>query len=221
MSGSAWRRAAAGMEGSGRGEAAGPAGGARPCPALCSAAGAAAAGLEREGGAGAGRGAHRKKHKKHKKKHKKRHHREGPAAEMAPPGPAKPQLKLKIRLGGQVLGTKRYGTAPHPRGDLGSRRWAGHGWAQPAVPGQGVPQALPFLTARCGGVGVGLTGRPPGVGSFIGGVWPASGAKVQASNLSGTWETHWQSVQLSKQTCSSACSSGASLGDRICAVEAC
>ncbi|KAJ6658523.1 hypothetical protein lerEdw1_019910 [Lerista edwardsae] len=96
---SAWRRAAlgGGMEGAGRGAA-------------------AAAGLERERErereqreweAGAARAAHRKKHKKHKKKHKRRHHREGHvAAELGAPGPPKPQLKLKIKLGGQVLGTK-------------------------------------------------------------------------------------------------------------------
>ena len=52
-----------------------------------------------------GHGVHKKKHKKHKKKHKKKHHQEeepGPTQ----PSPAKPQLKLKIKLGGQVLGTK-------------------------------------------------------------------------------------------------------------------
>ncbi|XP_063781746.1 INO80 complex subunit B isoform X2 [Pseudophryne corroboree] len=59
-------------------------------------------------------GVHRKKHKKHKK-HKKKHHqdvgvpagysqrRHPDAAEKAL---HKPQLKLKIKLGGQVLGTK-------------------------------------------------------------------------------------------------------------------
>uniref|UniRef100_A0A8B9UBC3 INO80 complex subunit B-like conserved region domain-containing protein n=1 Tax=Anas zonorhyncha TaxID=75864 RepID=A0A8B9UBC3_9AVES len=51
-----------------------------------------------------------KKHKKHKKKHKKKHHHEPgpPALEPAEPGAAlrKPQLKLKIKLGGQILGTK-------------------------------------------------------------------------------------------------------------------
>lgn len=52
-----------------------------------------------------GHGVHKKKHKKHKKKHKKKHHQEeeaGPTLQA----PAKPQLKLKIKLGGQVLGTK-------------------------------------------------------------------------------------------------------------------
>nr|XP_004668320.2 INO80 complex subunit B [Jaculus jaculus] len=52
-----------------------------------------------------GHGVHKKKHKKHKKKHKKKHHQDeeaGPTQQT----PAKPQLKLKIKLGGQVLGTK-------------------------------------------------------------------------------------------------------------------
>ncbi|XP_032080457.1 INO80 complex subunit B [Thamnophis elegans] len=53
----------------------------------------------------AAHGAHKKKHKKHKKKHKKRHHREEPGLEPAAALP-KPQLKLKIKLGGQILGTK-------------------------------------------------------------------------------------------------------------------
>ncbi|XP_071987835.1 INO80 complex subunit B [Engystomops pustulosus] len=47
---------------------------------------------------------HKKKHKKHKK-HKKKHHQEGgppPHSRSA----LKPQLRLKIKLGGQVLGTK-------------------------------------------------------------------------------------------------------------------
>ncbi|XP_053560376.1 INO80 complex subunit B isoform X2 [Bombina bombina] len=61
-----------------------------------------------------GHGIHKKKHKKHKK-HKKKHHQDVAgmfpestpksqhrAAESTP----KPQLKLKIKLGGQVLGTK-------------------------------------------------------------------------------------------------------------------
>lgn len=52
-------------------------------------------------------GVHKKKHKKHKKKHKKKHHQEEEAGQTQ--APAKPQLKLKIKLGGQVLGTKRYG----------------------------------------------------------------------------------------------------------------
>lgn len=49
-------------------------------------------------------GVHKKKHKKHKKKHKKKHHQEEEAGQTQ--APAKPQLKLKIKLGGQVLGTK-------------------------------------------------------------------------------------------------------------------
>uniref|UniRef100_A0A8C5YWC0 INO80 complex subunit B n=1 Tax=Marmota marmota marmota TaxID=9994 RepID=A0A8C5YWC0_MARMA len=52
-----------------------------------------------------GHGVHKKKHKKHKKKHKKKHHQEEEAGPTQP-SPAKPQLKLKIKLGGQVLGTK-------------------------------------------------------------------------------------------------------------------
>ncbi|XP_053884872.1 INO80 complex subunit B [Malaclemys terrapin pileata] len=59
-----------------------------------------------------GHGSHKKKHKKHKKKHKKRHHHENVGAsfssetlESSPLLP-KPQLKLKIKLGGQILGTK-------------------------------------------------------------------------------------------------------------------
>uniref|UniRef100_A0A8C5QWT0 INO80 complex subunit B-like conserved region domain-containing protein n=1 Tax=Leptobrachium leishanense TaxID=445787 RepID=A0A8C5QWT0_9ANUR len=71
-------------------------------------------------------GNHKKKHKKHKK-HKKKHHQEGAGLtlhgdtskqqhrhpESSPKtahkqheSPPKPQLKLKIKLGGQVLGTK-------------------------------------------------------------------------------------------------------------------
>ncbi|KAM6220466.1 INO80 complex subunit B [Rhynchocyon petersi] len=56
-----------------------------------------------------GHSVHKKKHKKHKKKHKKKHHQDeetGPAQ----PSPAKPQLKLKIKLGGQVLSTKNVPT---------------------------------------------------------------------------------------------------------------
>lgn len=53
-----------------------------------------------------GHGVHKKKHKKHKKKHKKKHYQEEEAGPTQP-SPAKPQLKLKIKLGGQVLGTKR------------------------------------------------------------------------------------------------------------------
>ncbi|XP_038600449.1 LOW QUALITY PROTEIN: INO80 complex subunit B [Tachyglossus aculeatus] len=72
--------------------------------------------------AGGHGGSHKKKHKKHKKKHKKKHHQEEVAAAAAAAGsvgpghgfpmaslgasPAKPQLKLKIKLGGQILGTK-------------------------------------------------------------------------------------------------------------------
>lgn len=58
-----------------------------------------------------GHGSHRKKHRKHKK-HKKKHHQEelshGVSSETleSDSGPAKPQLKLKIKLGGQILGTK-------------------------------------------------------------------------------------------------------------------
>uniref|UniRef100_A0A8C3C2D2 INO80 complex subunit B-like conserved region domain-containing protein n=1 Tax=Cairina moschata TaxID=8855 RepID=A0A8C3C2D2_CAIMO len=59
---------------------------------------------------GGGHGSHKKKHKKHKKKHKKKHHHEPgpPALEPTEPGATlrKPQLKLKIKLGGQILGTK-------------------------------------------------------------------------------------------------------------------
>lgn len=65
-----------------------------------------------EAEAGGGHGSHKKKHKKHKKKHKKKHHHEavGPPPPPAPEpaaGLRKPQLKLKIKLGGQILGTKR------------------------------------------------------------------------------------------------------------------
>lgn len=58
-----------------------------------------------------GHGSHKKKHKKHKK-HKKKHHLEdsghGFSSETmeSDSGTAKPQLKLKIKLGGQTLGTK-------------------------------------------------------------------------------------------------------------------
>ncbi|XP_027761110.1 INO80 complex subunit B [Empidonax traillii] len=66
--------------------------------------GAMEAGHGQEAEAG-GHGGHKKKHKKHKKKHKKRHHHEaGP-----PPGPEpprQPRLRLRIKLGGQILGTK-------------------------------------------------------------------------------------------------------------------
>ncbi|NP_001135702.1 INO80 complex subunit B [Xenopus tropicalis] len=54
-------------------------------------------------------GIHKKKHKKHKK-HKKKHHQEGAPLglwpDSTPKQQTKPQLKLKIKLGGQVLGTK-------------------------------------------------------------------------------------------------------------------
>ncbi|NWI71290.1 IN80B protein, partial [Todus mexicanus] len=52
-----------------------------------------------------GHGGHKKKHKKHKKKHKKRHHQEA-AGPPPPPAARQPQLKLRIKLGGQILGTK-------------------------------------------------------------------------------------------------------------------
>ncbi|XP_018431251.1 PREDICTED: INO80 complex subunit B, partial [Nanorana parkeri] len=61
-------------------------------------------------------GAHKKKHKKHKK-HKKKHHQEvgGTFPQLRPADSThkthhKPQLKLKIKLGGQVLGTKNVPT---------------------------------------------------------------------------------------------------------------
>lgn len=66
-----------------------------------------------EAEAGGGHGSHKKKHKKHKKKHKKKHHHEAAGPPPPPPAPEptaglrKPQLKLKIKLGGQILGTKR------------------------------------------------------------------------------------------------------------------
>ncbi|XP_053110575.1 INO80 complex subunit B isoform X2 [Hemicordylus capensis] len=72
-------------------------------------------GSRMEGAAGRGdedesnsHGSHKKKHKKHKKKHKKRHHREDGVVAAVELGAAlpKPQLKLKIKLGGQILGTK-------------------------------------------------------------------------------------------------------------------
>ncbi|NXN93787.1 IN80B protein, partial [Rhinopomastus cyanomelas] len=63
-------------------------------------------GEEAEAGGG-GHGGHKKKHKKHKKKHKKKHHHEPAGPPLAAgPDPRKPQLKLKIKLGGQILGTK-------------------------------------------------------------------------------------------------------------------
>ncbi|OWF36417.1 INO80 complex subunit B-like [Mizuhopecten yessoensis] len=48
-----------------------------------------------------------KKHKKHKKKHKKRRdHDLDPFALGAPGGLAKPAIKLKLKIGGETLGTK-------------------------------------------------------------------------------------------------------------------
>ncbi|XP_060075869.1 INO80 complex subunit B-like [Ylistrum balloti] len=48
-----------------------------------------------------------KKHKKHKKKHKKRKdHDIDPFALGAPGGLAKPAIKLKLKIGGETLGTK-------------------------------------------------------------------------------------------------------------------
>ena len=43
-----------------------------------------------------------KKHKKHKKKHKKR--KDGDLDELSP----KPPITLKLKIGGETLGTKRY-----------------------------------------------------------------------------------------------------------------
>ncbi|KAM4810401.1 INO80 complex subunit B [Rhinophrynus dorsalis] len=59
-------------------------------------------------------GVHKKKHKKHKKHKKKHHHDPGgsytestpKSQHRHPDSTHKPQLKLKIKLGGQVLGTK-------------------------------------------------------------------------------------------------------------------
>ncbi|XP_053716612.1 INO80 complex subunit B isoform X1 [Synchiropus splendidus] len=59
--------------------------------------------------------AHKRKHKKHKK-HKKKHHGfpEAPEPEPVVPRPP-PQLRLKIKLGGQTLGTKSVPTfTVHP-----------------------------------------------------------------------------------------------------------
>ncbi|XP_075704691.1 INO80 complex subunit B [Rhinoderma darwinii] len=53
----------------------------------------------------ASHGIHKKKHKKHKK-HKKKHHQEDGGSSAHTPCTQKPQLRLKIKLGGQVLGTK-------------------------------------------------------------------------------------------------------------------
>ncbi|XP_067839025.1 INO80 complex subunit B [Heptranchias perlo] len=69
-------------------------------------------GLEDEAG---GHSSHKKKHKKHKK-HKKKHHQAdvglGFSSETleSDSGTGKPQLKLKIKLGGQTMGTK---SVPH------------------------------------------------------------------------------------------------------------
>ncbi|MGH0169202.1 UNVERIFIED_CONTAM: hypothetical protein FKN15_059512 [Acipenser sinensis] len=67
--------------------------------------------LSGDGDESAGHSAHKKKHKKHKK-HKKKHHQEEgghsfPSEALeSDSGVVKPQLKLKIKLGGQTLGTK-------------------------------------------------------------------------------------------------------------------
>ncbi|XP_015200855.1 INO80 complex subunit B [Lepisosteus oculatus] len=67
--------------------------------------------LSGDGDEGGGHNAHKKKHKKHKK-HKKKHHQEegghsfSSEALESDSGVVKPQLKLKIKLGGQTLGTK-------------------------------------------------------------------------------------------------------------------
>uniref|UniRef100_A0A4W3GYZ4 INO80 complex subunit B n=1 Tax=Callorhinchus milii TaxID=7868 RepID=A0A4W3GYZ4_CALMI len=69
-----------------------------------------------------GHSSHKKKHKKHKK-HKKKHHQAdmglGFSSETfeSDSGTGKPQLKLKIKLGGQTVGTKRlffsHDSVPH------------------------------------------------------------------------------------------------------------
>ncbi|XP_072232613.1 INO80 complex subunit B [Leuresthes tenuis] len=59
---------------------------------------------------------HKRKHKKHKK-HKKKHHSfaEAPEPERLPVPRPPPQLRLKIKLGGQTLGTKSVPTfTVHP-----------------------------------------------------------------------------------------------------------
>ncbi|KAG5845578.1 hypothetical protein ANANG_G00140770 [Anguilla anguilla] len=68
--------------------------------------------LSVDGDLSGGHNAHKKKHKKHKK-HKKKHHRDdgghgfsSEALESDSGIIIKPQLKLKIKLGGQTLGTK-------------------------------------------------------------------------------------------------------------------
>ncbi|XP_033870193.1 INO80 complex subunit B-like isoform X1 [Acipenser ruthenus] len=66
--------------------------------------------LSGDGDESVGHSLHKKKHKKHKK-HKKKHQEEvGPSfsseALESDSGVLKPQLKLKIKLGGQTLGTK-------------------------------------------------------------------------------------------------------------------
>lgn len=66
-----------------------------------------------DGGSGL-HGVHKRKHKKHKK-HKRKHHRdegghsfpEVPEPEPVMVARPPPQLRLKIKLGGQTLGTKR------------------------------------------------------------------------------------------------------------------
>ncbi|XP_056156576.1 INO80 complex subunit B [Lampris incognitus] len=69
-------------------------------------------------------GVHKRKHKKHKK-HKRKHHRdesfpeplepEEPVMVVRPPPPPPSQLRLKIKLGGQTLGTKSVPTfTVHP-----------------------------------------------------------------------------------------------------------
>ncbi|XP_028658066.1 INO80 complex subunit B [Erpetoichthys calabaricus] len=67
--------------------------------------------LSGDGDDSAGYSGHKKKHKKHKKHKKKYHHEEGghsfsSEALESDSGAVKPQLKLKIKLGGQTLGTK-------------------------------------------------------------------------------------------------------------------
>lgn len=70
-------------------------------------------------GSGDDYGVHKKKHKKHKK-HKKKHHRddghsfssEALESDSGMLLQKPPQLKLKIKLGGQTLGTKRSVSLP-------------------------------------------------------------------------------------------------------------
>ncbi|KAF3837196.1 hypothetical protein F7725_004660 [Dissostichus mawsoni] len=57
---------------------------------------------------------HKRKHKKHKK-HKRKHHSFPEAPEPPPVPRPPPQLRLKIKLGGQTLGTKsNLATSPMP-----------------------------------------------------------------------------------------------------------